>query len=144
MATIIPKGSFYGFDKKYMKFDSGATLTAGDLVSLSSGELILATGSTPILGIVQEDATSSSTGVTVDVTPYQVVIMDNDNTGTTFAATHVGTLFDITGTTGAQVVDTSSTGSGDQLTCIEYNPQDEGLDSDVSIGKFVIVNQLFM
>jgi len=99
----------------------------------------------PIFGIALEAAASAGDIITVArAVPGMQVLMDNDNTATTFASTHVGGRFDITGTTGEMLVDTSSVaqvgGGGEtgQLFCIEYNPQCWGLDSDTSIGIFEI------
>lgn len=99
----------------------------------------------PIFGIALEAATAEDDIITVvKVVPGMQIYMDNDNTGTTFAATHVGARFDITGATGAMVVDTSTAaqvgGGGEtgQLFCLEYNPQGLGMDSDTSIGVYQV------
>lgn len=139
----ISRGSIFGISDFLMEFSSGATLAAGDLVNLESGELAAASASDFLIGQTTEAATSSSTGVAVNVTRGLKLIMDNDNVGTTFAVTHVGAGFDITGATGAQIVDTSTldqtyTGLATHLRCLAYNPQDVGFDSDVSVGAFVI------
>lgn len=142
-ATIV--GSLLATTTVFEEYASSETLAANDLVNIGSdGELDLAATGERILGVTVEDATSSSTSVSVDITPYQRVIMDNDNTGTAFAATHVGSTFDITGATGAQVIDTSTVADGSaaaaagQVSCLEYNPQGFGLDDDTSIGMFLL------
>lgn len=147
---VIGRGSGLGFSDYIREFDSNATLAASDLVNLESGQLEVASTGDWIGGQVLEAATSSSTGVQVNVTRGLRVVMDNDNVGTTFAATHEGQRFDITGATGAQLVDTSTadatyTGPGGQLVCLEYNPQfvRGDLDTDTSVGLFMIYDSQF-
>jgi hypothetical protein len=79
----------------------------------------------------------------VIVEPNAKYLVDNDNVGTTFAASHVGTYFDLTGATGAQLVDTSSTSTSGSLLCIEYNPQIDPVQGDTSWGLFVIAEHAF-
>lgn len=138
MYGVHPHGSFYGLSSVTVERLGGGTFAKNDTVKHSSGELVIATGGDEIFGVALEAATSASTGVQVDVTPAMVVIVDNDNDSTTFAASHVGTSFDQVGTTGIVQIDTSTTGATGQFYCLEYNPQGFGLDTDTSIGKFVI------
>lgn len=143
MYGAIPVGSRFSAPTLHKKYDGGGTFAKGDFVKLSSGELVVATaGDTNILGVALAAGTSSSVNVAVDVTPGLMVIMDNDNVGTTFAATHVGTKFDITGSTGAHLVDTSTTGTTGNLLCLAYNPQGYGFDTDTSIGLFSVDESL--
>lgn len=143
---VIPRGSkLASIPKQILRFDSNATLAKNDLVNVESGQLEVAGAGDFLAGYVMQAATSSSSDVPVDVTPLQLVVMDNDNTGTTFAATHVGNYFDITGGTGVQIVDTSTAGAtytalAGQLICLEYNPQGvrSDLDSDTSVGLFIM------
>lgn len=149
--SSIPVGSLYGFSQTVHQFDSNATLTDGDLVTVQSGQLELAEGAELIAGVIMQDATSASTGVDVNITPGQEVIMDNNNDVLTFAATDIGNRFNITGATGAQVVNTQSREAGtvttpsNQLLTVAYNPQGyrQDLDSDTSIGLFRIAKTQF-
>lgn len=141
------------YNPRVVKKDSEATvltLTAGEAIAandfvtvLTDGQVEVAAAGEGIFGIALESASASGDTIRVlRVHPGMVVMMDNDNVGTTFAATHVGARFDITGGKGAQLVDTSTaaqdgTDSG-QLFCIAYNPQGYGYDSDTSIGLFEI------
>lgn len=99
----------------------------------------------PIFGIALEAATAENQTITVvRIVPGMKLLMDNDNVGTTFALTHVGARFDMTGATGAMVVDTSTAaqvgGGGEtgQLFCLGYNPKGFGMDSDTSIGLYQV------
>lgn len=127
---------------------SGVTVTDGDFVYFASGRITSASiGTQQLIGVVQETATGNAGGTVealVIVDPNMRYVVDNDNVGTTFAATHVGTKFDLIGATGAQLVDTSSTSAtSGQLLCVEYNPQIDPIKSDVSQGVFVIAEHAF-
>jgi len=126
------------------------TLTAGEAIAkndfitlLTDGQAEVTAAGEGIFGIALESASAAGQKIKVRrVHPGMVVMMDNDNVGTTFASSHVGARFDITGTSGAQLVDTSTaaqdgTDAG-QLFCIEFNPKGYGFDSDTSIGLFEI------
>lgn len=136
--------------KEYPVAD-GVTVYSGDFVYLSSGRITNASiaGKT-LLGMVvgQNSAdpsnvtdTGSATGdtngtvkVLVIVDPNAKYVVDNDNVGTTFASSHVGQAFDLTGSGDAQLVDTStaSTTTG-QLECIGF-----GYEGDNTLGVFII------
>lgn len=144
---IIPKGSLIpGLSETALAFDSNVTSAQFDLVNIQSGQVEIADAGERIAGYNNQKTavTSASSDVEVVMVPFLVVIMDNDNDGTTFAATHVGDAFDITGGTGAQIVDTSTTtgleatANSAQLACLEYNPQGVGYDDDTSVGKFMV------
>ena len=129
-----------------IKLEAHEAIAVNDFVTIvADGQAECTDAGDPIFGIALEAATSAGDIITVArVMPGMQVMMDNDNSGTTFASTHVGARFDITGTTGELLVDTSTDaqvgGGGEtgQLFCIEYNPQGFGLDSDTSIGIFEI------
>lgn len=125
------------------KVKASTTITKGDVVNLESGYIDLAGATEKIFGLANQTVTGNSGGTTeIDIIvarPGDLYLMDNDNDGTTFAATHPGTYFDTIGTTGAKQVDTSSTTTTGQLLCLEYNPQGFGVDSDTSMGLFTPV-----
>lgn len=131
------------FSTTYLPVASGVTVTKGDLVYFSSGRITSASiGGARIIGQVLETATGNAGGsvkALVCVDPQMRYLLDNDNIGTTFAATHVGQYFDLIGATGAQLVDTStaSTTTG-QLLCLEYNPQISPVETDTSVGIFKV------
>lgn len=126
---------------------SGVTVTKGDFVYFASGRITSASiAGVRLLGVVQSTATGNSGGtvkVLVDVTPLALYAVDNDNVGTTFAAAHVGTYFDLTGATGAQQADTSTTSTTGQLIALEFDPSyySVGQDSDNSIGIFAMAER---
>jgi len=121
---------------------SGVTVTKGDFVYFASGRITSATvAGARLLGVVDETATGNAGGTVkalVLVDQNGRYLVDNDNIGTTFDASHVGTYFDLVGATGAQLVDTSTTGATGSLVCLEYNPQIDPVKSDTSYGVFAI------
>ena len=129
-----------------IKLTSHEIIAKNDFVTIvADGEVECTDTGDPIFGIALEAASAASVVITVArVTPGMKFLMDNDNNSTTFASTHVGGRFDITGATGAMLVDTSTiaqVGGGaetGQLFCTEYNPQVNGLGDDTSIGVFEV------
>lgn len=121
---------------------SGVTIYEGDFVYFASGKVTNSSVATQrLVGMALGTATGNAAGtvkVSVCVDPNMVYLVDNDNDTTTFAATHVGTNFDLIGAAGAQLVDTSSTSTTGSLTCIEYNPKIDPVATDTSWGLFVI------
>lgn len=143
MYGFIPKGSKVGLSDAFMEFNAAGTFAANDFVMPdgSTGEIVVATAGSQILGVAYEAATAASTGVQVNITPWLVGLMDNDNDAETFAATHVGEYGDFTGGTGAMQVDSNTLSTTPaQLVCLKYNPQGYGSawDDDTSIGLFQI------
>lgn len=127
---------------------SAVTVTAGDFVYFSSGRITSASvAGARILGQVQSTATGNAGGTVkalVIVDPEAKYLCANDNIGTTFAATHVGTYFDLIGATGAQLIDTSTTSAtvGTML-CLEYNPAIDPVRTDLTYGIFKIAEHAF-
>lgn len=142
MTGAIAKGPlFNGTPQTLRQFDSNATLAVGDLVNVTDNQLEIAAAGERVAGVLKKAVTNASTQASVNITPFLTFLMDNDNVGTTFAATHANSyFFDITGTTGAQVVDTSTAASSDtvastgQLVCLAYNP----MGNDTSVGLYMI------
>lgn len=124
---------------------SAVTVTAGDFVYFDgSGRITSATiAQARPIGMVTETATGNAGGTvkaSVVVDPDTKYLLKNDNISTTFAATHVGTYFDLIGATGAQLVDTSTTSATlGQVLCLEYNPQIDPVASDTTYGIFMLV-----
>lgn len=123
---------------------SGVTVTAGDLVYFASGKVTNAsvTGAR-LIGMAQSTVVGDGTlQVQVNVDPLAMYLIKNDNVGTTFAATHVGQYFDVTGATGAQLVDTSTVSqTTGQLLCLEYGT--DLTPGDVTYGVFKIAEHAF-
>lgn len=136
---------------KELPVADGVTVYNGDFVKFSSGRVTNASiaGATLIGQVVGQDsaavsthtesysATGNSAGtvkVLVNVEPNAKFVIDNDNVGTTFAATHVGQFFDLTGNGDAQLVDTSTaSATTGQLQCIGYS-----YNGDNTLGTFII------
>lgn len=134
---------------------NGVTVSDGDLVYLSSGRVTNASigSATQLLGIVQGgqsndpsnlgtslQATGNSAGtvtVLVSVEPNAKYVITNDNIGVTFAASHVGQYFALIGSTGAQLIDTSTVvatpTAAHPMLCIGF-----GYSGDNTKGLFVI------
>lgn len=135
-----------GIDRVHKEFNAAGTFAANDFVMFdgSTGELVVATAGSSILGVAREAATNASTNVSVDITPMMLVLMDNDNDTETFASTHIGEWGDFTGGTGAMQVNSNTLSTTKaQLQVIEYNPQGYGFDSDTSIGLFLVAERAF-
>ena len=132
--------SLTGGDRVIMRFNAGGTFAAGDFVKFDdSGEIVVATAGTAILGVALEAGASGTDNVSVDITPNMIVLMDNDNSGDTFVVTDVGLSGNFIGGTGAMLVDTNDLSSTPgQLICIGYNPQGYGVNSDTSMGLFFV------
>lgn len=128
---------------------SGVTVYDGDFVYLASGRVTSASiaGVTLLGQVVGQNSAAVSTHtesgtavgdangtvkVLVNVEPNAKFTMLNDNIGTTFAAAHIGTCFDLIGNAGSQLIDTSTTGTTGQFECIGY-----GVNGDVTYGTFI-------
>lgn len=124
------------------KVTNAVTITKGDLVYLTSGKLSNATitGDSRPVGVAQETVVGTGSNLClVAIDEDLILLMQQDNIAATFAATDVGKYFDVTGATGAQLVDTStgSTTTG-VLFCLEYNPQVDPVRTDTTYGLFLI------
>lgn len=130
-------------DRYYVK--ANTTITKGDPVNIEAGYINLAAAGEKIFGVANETVVGNAGGTSrievIVAREGDLYLVDNDNDSTTFAATHPGTYFDITGTTGAVQVDTDTTTTTGQLLCVQYNPKGFGVDSDTSIGLFTIAER---
>lgn len=151
---VIPRGSLYGLPNVVAEYDSNAVLAQFDLCNLQNGQIEVADAGETILGyVLQKTAVAAtSSNVQVAIEPFATVVMDSDETGDTLAQDLVGESFDITGGTGAQIVDISETTAGEnpavsaQLTLLQQNDgshwdasevRDDFAD-DTSIGWYLI------
>lgn len=152
---VIPQGSlFTGLSEVIKLFDSNVTGEQFDLVNIQNGQIEIADTGERIAGYINQKTaiTSDSTDVEVNITPFMTVVMDSDETGDTLAQDLVGEYFDITGGTGAQIVDISATtapettsGSG-QLVLLDQNDGThwnageirDDLEDDTSVGRYLI------
>jgi hypothetical protein len=126
---------------------SAVTINKGDFVYFASGVITNASVATQkLLGMALDTQTGNAGGTIkalICVDPTMRYLIDNDNVGTTFGATHPGTYFDLTGATTAQLVDTSTTSTTGSLLCLEYNPQVDPVRTDTSWGTFLIAEHYF-
>ena len=148
---MYTRGSFYGLPEIIKKYDSNATIANGDTVVLKASQLEVGAAAETLLGVAIQAMTSSTVGGGVNCTPGLVVIMDSSSTG--IVATDAGKYFDTTGGTNAQAIDISTrettyngAGTARAFVCTLVNPQGVNpvLDSDVSVGEFVIVKHQFI
>lgn len=137
-------GSTNGVAREFV-VGNGVTVTEGDFVYFASGVVTNATvAGARLAGVAVSTVVGNGTRkVKVLVGDKNLYVVDNDNVGTTFAATHVGQCFDLVGATGAQLVDTSTVGASGSLVCVEYNPQISPLEADTSQGLFMIAESAF-
>lgn len=129
---------FYETVEKVVK--TSEVIAAGDPVSLENDTAIVTTAALPIFGVAQEAVTGDGTliiqiqcGTDIE---YEI---DNDNDTNTFAGAGYGAgkFYNIIGTTGAILVDTSSaaaTSATLNLSCVDEAPD----AADTSLGRFKI------
>ena len=125
---------------------TGVTVTEGDFVYTDGdGEITNnSIGGQRLVGMALETvAGDDALTCLVCIDPLMRYLIDNDNDSTTFSAAHVLDNFDLIGATGAQLVDTSSTGTTGQLLCLEYNPQIDPVKADTSWGVYVVSESIF-
>ena len=127
---------------------SGVTVTAKDFVYIVDDEGVVSSASIAgarLLGVAKSTVVGDGSATVLVITePNALYLVDNDNDSETFAVTHVGRLFDLTGATGVQQVDTSAESqTGAQLFCHEYNPQIDPYKTDTSIGLYSIAEHAF-
>lgn len=138
-------GSLNNNVRVFHKFVAGGTFAAGDFVMLegTTGQIIAATAGSSILGIARRAGTDGTANIPVDITSGMLVIMDNDlDTQTSIDATDCLEFANIIGGTGAQVVDTNThSATKAQLLLLKNNPQGYGVDSDVSMGLYLVVER---
>lgn len=120
---------------------SGVTITRGDTVNIADGQVALAGGTEDIYGVAQATVVGDGT-LTCPILiakENDVFEIDNDNDTNTFAGSGYGAgkFFDLTGTTGALLVDTSSASTTGQLYCTNEAPN----SSDTSLGWFKIAQR---
>lgn len=140
---FAPRGSFIpGIPSVRRQYtQTSAVAAAGDAATLTSGTSIVATAGQQLIGIYEKAATSSGTAH-INITPFLCVFGDSDQDGTTLAATHIGTRFDHVGTTGAMLIDSSSTGATGQFSMLEFNSDLPAYKGDASIALFMIVESM--
>jgi len=158
---VIPQGSLFAgaLPSISLPFESNVTGAQFDLVNIQNGQIEIVDAGETIAGYVVDKTaiSSSSTDVQVDITPFMMLVMDSDTTGDDLAQDNIGELFDITGGTGAQIVDISETTAGEaattssQLILVKQNDGSnwdagdvrDNLAGDTSIGMLMVVEAQF-
>lgn len=123
---------------------SGITVTSGDFVYQdASGRITNATiAGARIVGFAEETATGNAGGTVlalVCIDPFMRYLLKVSGT---FTAASVLRNFDLTGATGAQLVDGTSVGTNAQLLCLEYNPVIDPVATDTTYGVFVVAEHI--
>lgn len=124
---------------------SGVTITAGDFVYQdASGRITNSTiAGARIVGMAEETAVGNAGGTVkalICVDPLMRYLL---KTSGTFTASSVLRNFDLTGATGAQLVDGTSVGTNAQMLCLEYNPVIDPVSADTTYGIFVVAEHIF-
>jgi hypothetical protein len=153
MATYVGSATSQAaaVDKEY-PVANGVTVSDGDFVFLTSGRVSNASiaASTNLLGVVHGGQandpsnvgqTLAATGVAngsvtvlVDMEPNAKYAIKVNNVTNTFSAAHVGQYMNLTGATGAQVVDMASlSAAGGQVQCIGF-----AYKGDATVGLFIV------
>ena len=109
----------------YPEDETSGSFSAGDLVTLSSGEVIIAAATTDILGVALKGY-SGTAGTLIPVsviTPEQVWVCAAD---ATTAASNVGSPYELNiGTAGSMSVDLGSAGTiAKGVTIVDLDPRD--------------------
>ena len=128
---------------------SGATVYDGEFVTIVDGRVDSESiaGKALIGTVVGGDTqnlkrsySGSATGnaggtvkVLVNIERDARYLIKGDNVGTTLAVTHEDSYFDLTGSAGSQLVDTSTVSTTGQLQLIKFNPGIRGTDSSYGI-----------
>lgn len=124
------------YDREFVYLDADGRVSSASIAGKRLLGSVVGGSSRDLDRSFSGSATGNAAGtvkVLVDIAEDERYLLKNDNVGTTFAATHVGDYFDLTGNAGSQLVDTSTVGTTGQLVCLEYNPGIRGTDSTYGI-----------
>jgi hypothetical protein len=132
------------YDREFVYLDANGRVTSASI----AGVRLLGTvegGDTQNLDRAYSGSATGNAGgtvkVLVNIDKDALYLVKNDNDTNTFAAEDVGEYFDLIGSAGSQLVDTSTASTTGQLLCVGYNPGIRG--TDATYGLFRIAeNQL--
>ena len=118
----------------WLPIAASQTLTKGDFVILSSGQIAIALAtSSELCGVIAQDCASLTAGTLVPVyaNPETIfeIIADADSSGVTS-----GAEYDIVGTTGAMMLDVGGS-TYDVLVALRQNPDDTNTDAYTVAGS---------
>jgi len=120
---------------------SGSTVTKYDPVYLEDDTADLAATGEPIFGVAMATVTGDGS-LTIPILCGKDIVyeIDNDNDTNTHgdASYGGGKFFDITGTTGAVQIDTSSGTSSGQVVCVAEMTGTQEDPTDTSVGQYKI------
>lgn len=110
---------------------TSTTIAVGDVLGISSGKLVLATGTTVNVGLAAKVQTSSTTSAVLPYIPITdtTIFLAGTNADLTDNKTDGGTYYHISGTTGVQVVDVTAgvaTTTGRQIEIVKVDPNGVG------------------
>lgn len=124
------------YDREFVYLDANGRVTSSSI----AGVRLLGTvvgGDTQNLDRAYSGSATGNAGGTVKVLVHvdkdALYLLKNDNVGTTFAVTHVGSYFDLVGNPGSQLVDTSTVTTTGQLVCVGFSPLIRGTDATYGI-----------
>lgn len=111
--------------KEFLEGQTSGSFKAGDLVALSSGELILAANGQDAIGIALKDA-SGTAGTVIPViliTPETEFLAKASTAATT---ANIGGVYDLVLTAGSQYVNFGSSTQAPQVVVVGIDPRDSG------------------
>ena len=107
--------------RSYPADETHGSFLAGDIVSLSAGELILKATTNAIFGVAMKDYTASGTMIPVQIARVDQTWVAEADTTTTTAMCGVG--YGINNTAGTQSVDIGDV-TDTEVVCIQIDPRD--------------------
>lgn len=132
------------YDREFVFLDANGRVTSNSIAGVRLLGTVVGGNTGNLDRAYSGSATGDTSGtvkVLVNIDKDALYLLKNDNVAGTFAAEDVGEYFDITGSAGSQLVDTSSVSTTGQLLCVGYNTAIRG--TDATYGLFRIAeNQL--
>lgn len=129
--SVVYKGEF-------VYLDANGRVTSDSIAGKALLGTVTAVDSTNLDRNYAASATGNAGGTIkalVHIDDSERYLCKNDQDTNTFAAEDVGEYFDLIGSPGSQLVDTSSASTTGQLLCVEYNPGIRGTDASYGIFK---------
>lgn len=111
--------------KEFLEDQTSGSFKAGDLVALSSGELVIASGYTDVIGVALKDA-SGTTGTAIPVlllTPETEFVAQ---ASTAAATTNIGGRYGVVLTAGSQYVNLADATSAGGVIVVGIDPRSSG------------------
>ncbi len=131
-------------DREFVYLDANGRVSSESIAGVRLLGTVVGANSGDLDRAYAASATGNAGGtvkVLVNIDKDALYLLKNDNVAGTFAAEDVGEYFDITGSAGSQLVDTSTASTTGQLLCVGYNPAIRGTDSTYGLFR-IAENQL--